>query len=95
MLFFSVHISCWLRGHSDEDPSAFVKQIDFFFSFFKSMQVCITLEELWNKMTNGGDVLFLTGREPEHIRYYRFGIFLTTVLLYLTLSHLEKQVTCW
>lgn len=31
------------------------------------MQVCITLEELWNKMTNGGDVLFLTGREPEHV----------------------------
>lgn len=39
-----------------------------FFSFFlKSMQVGITLEELWNKMTNGGDVRFLTGREPEHM----------------------------
>lgn len=52
--YFSIHISCWLRGHCDEDPSAlFVKKISLFFLrlfLFKSQcGFAITVEELWNK----------------------------------------------
>lgn len=57
--YFSIHISCWLRGHCDEDPSAlFVKKISlFFFSVCFFLKVNAGLPLPWKncgiKMTHG------------------------------------------